>query len=150
MNPILHFLINYAVINAVFGNAASYIAYIVLFSIIPDLDHIPYMLKTGKNLANKKFGSESRSRFHEMYGLAVFSVIISIASFFVGAAFAQIVAICLTLHIASDFLVGRSRPFYPFSKKEVFLNMLPDKYRIFSEIVLTSFLSVVVWLSIAN
>ncbi|MFH0890286.1 MAG: metal-dependent hydrolase [Candidatus Aenigmatarchaeota archaeon] len=150
MNPLLHFLISYIVINTVFGNAAGYIAFIALFSVLPDIDHIPYVIRNGKKLIKKKFGSESRSRFHEMYGLLVYSVIISFASLFFNSMLAKIAAMSLTLHIASDFLVGKSRPFYPFSKKEVSLGIVPEKYRVLSEIILTSLLGVMVWLSMAN
>jgi hypothetical protein len=147
MNVLLHFLLNYLVINSVLGNASNYIIYILIFSIIVDIDHIPYILKVKKNLVHKKFGSESRSRFHELYGLTLFSLGISIFSF-LDIILIEVIALSVVLHYATDFLLGKTRPFYPFSKKEVFLHISLERYRIPFEITLTLILSVILWLTI--
>jgi hypothetical protein len=130
------------------GNASNYIIYILIFSTIVDIDHIPYILKVKKNLVHKKFGSESRSRFHELYGLTLFSLGISIFSF-LDIILIKVITLSVVLHYATDFLLGKTRPFYPFSKKEVFLNICPERHRIRFEIALTVILGVI-WLSILN
>jgi hypothetical protein len=64
----------------------------------------------------------------------------------------EIAAMCIVLHFAVDFLAGKSMPFYPYSKKEVFIHMFPYGYRnkIFFEILCTVFLGVLFWLVTAN
>lgn len=150
MNVLLHFLLSYIVIDSVFGNAFDYIVYIFIFSTIIDLDHIPYILKVKKNFLRKKFGSESRSRFHEFYGLILFSLGIAILSLFFDIVLMKIITISIILHYAADFLLGKTRPFYPFSKKEVFLHICPEKYRIHFEVILTLILGVILWLNIIS
>jgi len=150
MNFLLHFLLAYLVIESVLGNASSYFIFILVFSIIIDLDHIPYTLKTGKALLRKKFGSESRTRFHELYGLSLLSAGVCLFSVFFGVALMQIIALSLVLHYAADFLLGKTRPFYPFSKKEVFLDIWPDRFRIPLEIALTLALGAILWLSMIS
>ncbi|MFH1445559.1 MAG: metal-dependent hydrolase [Nanoarchaeota archaeon] len=147
MNVLLHFLLNYFVINLIFGNAFNYIFYILLFSIMLDLDHIPYTIRTRKKLISKKFGAESRSRFHELYGLALFSVVLSVLYLFVESMIIYVIGMSVILHYAFDFLLGKSRPFYPFSKKEVSLKILSEKQRAVFEIALTIILGVIFWLS---
>jgi len=150
MNILLHFFLNYLVIELVFGNAWAYAPIIFVFSILIDLDHIPYTLKTGRSLAKKRFGSESRTRFHEMYGLALVSIIISVSSLFLETALVQVIALSLILHLAADFFLGKTRPLYPISKKEVFLGFCEQKYRIPLETVLTLILGGLVWLNMAS
>lgn len=150
MNTLLHFFLSYIIADSVFGNAYQYAVYILLFSVILDLDHIPYLARTGKKILRKKFGSESRSRFHELYGLTLFSAAASAFPFFLDIALAKVIALSAIAHYAADFLVGKSRPFYPFSKKEVSLGMLPDKYRMHFEIFLTAILGAILWLSVAK
>ncbi len=142
MNFLLHFLIGYLAVESVFGNASQYIVQIFVFSNILDLDHIPYLMKVRQDVLHKKFGSASRSRFHELYGLALFSFLIALFSLF-DMKLARVIAISVILHQAGDFLVGKSRPFYPFSKKEVFLGILPERLRMFFEVALTSLLGAV-------
>lgn len=150
MNILLHFLLNYFVIGATLGNAQNYIAYIAFFSVILDIDHIPYILKVKKNLVHKKFGSESRSRFHELYGITICSLAISASYLFLDLALTKVIALSLILHYAADFLLGKTRPFYPFSRKEVFLGICPEKFRVPVEITLTSILAVIFWLTMIS
>lgn len=150
MNILLHLLLNYLVIDSLFSNTSNYVIYIIIFSTIIDLDHISYILKVRKNLLHKKFGSESRSRFHEFYGLILFLLGISILSPFFDLILIEIIALSIILHYATDFLFGKTRPFYPFSKKEVNLGICPEKYKISFEIILTLILCVILWLKIID
>ncbi len=147
MNILLHFLLNFAVADVAFGNAKEYVLPILFFSIVLDIDHIPYTLRTRKEIIRKKFGSECRSRMHELYGMTVVSAGLSAAWFFVDAAIIKVVALSLVLHYIADFVLGKSRPFYPFSKKEVFLG-IPDKARLFFEIVMTIITGAYLWATI--
>lgn len=138
MNILLHFLVNYIIVESVFGNALNYVLIIFISSVIFDLDHISYINRFKHNIFRKKLGSECRTRFHELYGLAVYGVVLSAAFFFFDLRIVQIISVCAILHLATDFLVGRTRPFFPFSKREVFLNILPEKHRMKFEIITTT------------
>jgi len=145
MNPLAHFLLGLLVVDIVFGNAERFLFYILIFSVLIDLDHIIYISSVKGDLFRQKFGSGSRSRFHELYGLTLLSLGISILSVH-DLILMQVIGLSIILHYASDFLSGKTRPFYPFSEKEVFLHICPQKYRLHAEIVLTILLGVMVWL----
>lgn len=152
MNVIFHFIFNYLFVDAVFGNAWDYLLLIFLSSVLIDLTHLPYLLKVRGAVVKKRFGSGSRTRFHEMYGLTVFSFILWLSFFLFGRIVAGIAAMCLVLHFAIDFIAGKSMPFYPYSEREVSLGMLPYGYKekILFETGVTIILGVLFWLKIQS
>ena len=152
MNVIFHFLFNYIFVGMVFGDVWSYLAVVFISSVLIDLTHLPYLFRVREDVVNKRFGSESRTRFHELYGLVLFSAILCILYFFVDSTIVEISAMCLVLHFAIDFLAGKSMPFYPFSKREVFLHIFPYSYRrkLVFETVSTVLVGVLFWLNTAN
>ena len=153
MNLIFHFLFNYLFVDFITnGNAWNYIFVIFVFSVLIDLTHIPYLLKKKSRVMEERFGSESRTRFHEIYGLAVFSFILCLAFFFFDLAFVSTAALCLLLHFSVDFISGKSMPFYPYSDTEVFLGLMPYGYRnkIAFEVLSTLILGVLFWLRIQS
>jgi len=152
MNVFFHFLFNYLFIYVFFGHAWDYILIIFISSVLIDFTHLPYLFRIRKGIIRKRFGAESRTRFHELYGLILFSALLCIFYFFMDKMAVEIAAMCIVLHFAVDFLAGKSMPFYPYSKKEVFIHMFPYGYRnkIFFEILCTVFLGVLFWLVTAN
>lgn len=152
MNPILHFLFNYIFIEIVFGNAWQNLAVILVFSLLIDVTHLPYLIKVKRGVIRKRFGSQGRTRFHEIYGLSVFSAVLSVSYFLYDPVVVKIAVLCLVLHFSLDFVSGKSMPFYPYSKREVFMKMAPYGYRekIIFEAVLTLFLGVIFWLMAGN
>jgi len=149
MNTLLHFLLAYFVVQIVLGNAFEYIIPIFIFSVILDIDHVRYVLREKGKIKEKRFGYESRTRFHELYGFTIASVLISI-SFMFDQMLAQIIGISIILHYAMDFIVGKSRPFYPFSKLDVDIKLCSDRIREVSEVLLTVILLVFVWLTVPS
>ncbi len=129
MNPLFHFLFNYLVVDFAFGNAWKYVVLIFLASVLIDLTHIPYLLKVRGGVVKRRFGAEARTRFHEMYGLSVFSALFCAAYIFFDPSAVSIGAVCVILHFAIDFITGKSMPFYPYSDKVVFLHISPYTYR---------------------
>ncbi|PIN86086.1 hypothetical protein COV19_06325 [Candidatus Woesearchaeota archaeon CG10_big_fil_rev_8_21_14_0_10_44_13] len=122
MNFLLHFLINYSACTLVFGDVSSMWLYILLFSSAIDLDHIPHMRrkKPKKLIEWMEYTADVRSRFHEIYGLVLFMLIFVVAYFFVENKLLVLVGIfCFALHFIVDILTGDTRPFYPYSKKEI-------------------------------
>jgi len=150
MNVLLHFLFNYAVVDALFGNAIDYVFLIIIFSVIVDLDHIPYLLRVKRGVIGKKFGAESRTRFHEICGMFVASVLASIAYFLVNTTAVQVIFLSYILHLFLDFISGKTRPFYPFSDKKVFVGLVPAKYRVATEVILTIIFGVMLWPSLES
>ena len=152
MNIVFHFLFSYLFVNFALGNAWAYIAIIFIFSTAIDLTHVPYLLKTKSNVLKRRFGSESRTRFHEIYGLIILSCIACVFYLFTDRLMVEVATMCIVLHFALDFLAGKSMPFYPYSKTEVFLHLAPYGYRnkILFEVLSTVLLGVLFWLSIPN
>jgi len=153
MNLIFHFLFNYVFVDFIVGGTAwSYLPVIFIFSVLIDLTHLPYLLRVRKNVIKRRFGSESRTRFHEMYGLAIISFLLCAAFFLFDIMTVSIAALCLLLHFSLDFMSGKSMPFYPYSKREVSLGMLPYGYRnkVVFEIGSTAIMGVLFWLRIQS
>ncbi len=93
----------------------------VLFSVFPDFDHIPYLKKASRT---GRFGVESRSPLHELIGLVLVlsgSLVVKVVS----SDLFLLVFSCGLSHFVVDFLTRPSRPLYPFSGKEVDLNLYP-------------------------
>ena len=93
----------------------------VIFSVFPDFDHIPYLEKAFKT---RRFGVESRSPLHELVGLAL----VLSGSLVVKVVYSHLFLLTLSCglsHFIVDFLTRPCRPLYPFSKKEVDLNLYP-------------------------
>ncbi len=126
MNILFHILFNYTIISLVFGidpDSAYVIPVIIFFSIILDLDHLPYIIKNFKSVIRYlHFGSESRTRSHELIGLAISSLVFSFALLISPNKYlVQVALMCLILHYLVDYVIGRTRPLYPYNKTEVFL-----------------------------
>jgi len=152
MNIVFHFLFNYLFLDAVFGNASSYLVIIFVFSVILDFDHLPYLIKNGRAVVKKRFGSESRTRLHEIYGLAVISAISCLLYLLMDKQLVVVAASCLVLHLCIDFLTGKSVPFSPYSKREVIIGISPSGYakKIVFETATTFILGVLFCLQIAS
>ncbi|MFQ6065285.1 MAG: metal-dependent hydrolase [Candidatus Bathyarchaeia archaeon] len=97
----------------------------ILFSVFPDFDHIPYLKKAFKT---GRFGVESRSPLHELLGL----VFVLFGSLVVMVAYPHLFLLvfsCGLSHFVIDLLTRPSRPLYPFSKREVDLNLYPRELK---------------------
>ena len=93
----------------------------VLFSVFPDFDHIPYLRKAFRT---GRFGVKSRSPLHELVGL----IFVLFGSLVVKAVYPHLFLLtfsCGLSHFIIDFLTRPCRPLYPFSNKEVDLNLYP-------------------------
>ncbi len=140
MNFLFHILFNYIIVQSVFGVQESDLWVIIIFSIILDFDHLPYVLKNLKTVVRYlHFGSASRTRSHELIGLAFFSLLFCFALLlFTNRRIVQIALLCLMLHYIADFLIGRTRPLYPYTKTEVFLHFYHSRRtRFLLEAILT-------------
>ena len=152
MNILFHFLFSFLFVDIVLGNAWDYLVIILIFSVLVDLTHLPYLFRVRKDVVKKRFGSGSRTRFHEIYGLTLFSAVICVLYLVVDPIIIGIISMCIVLHFAVDFLTGKSMPFYPYSRKEVFLRLSPYGYKekILFETFLTVLAGVLFWLRVGS
>jgi membrane-bound metal-dependent hydrolase YbcI (DUF457 family) len=125
MNILFHVLFNYSIVSMIFGIEERFIPVIIIFSIVLDFDHLPYILRNFKTVVRYlHFGSASRTRSHELIGLATFSLLFAITLlFYRDPRIIQVALLCVMLHYVADFLVGRTRPLFPYDKTEVFLHL---------------------------
>ena len=152
MNIIFHFIFNYLFVDMIWGAAWDYVVLIFIFSVLIDVTHLPYLFRVKGKILEKRFGSASRTRFHEIYGLTMFSVIACILYFFTEHIIVEIAIVCLVLHFSIDFLAGKSMPFYPLSRREVFLGLLPYGYKnkVLFELFSTILFIVLLWLRVGS
>lgn len=140
MNPLFHFLISFIFVDLIFKNASKYFLLILASSTFLDLDHIFYILEKKEKILKEKFGAKSRTMLHEFIGMLIFSLLASFLYFVLDKNLIKIFSLSLILHYSTDFLFGSSRPFYPYSKKEIQITPLSTNSRIFLEIILTTVL----------
>lgn len=148
MNILFHFLFNYVIISLIYGQRPELIPLIAFFSVALDLDHLPYIIKNYTSLIRYlRFGSVSRSRSHELFGLAIISSIIFFVSlFYKRLIILQIILLCIILHYMVDFLIGYTRPFFPYSDKEIFFRLYSTrKQRVLIEVISTIIAGVIFW-----
>lgn len=203
MNWLGHIFTTYVLAKLIFNVTPEYIPIIVVFSILPDLDHFPALFKgfvvsaraAHRNRkkrehfdglselilfvvniflipagifvssmfdlkhvpfffskvvvdGDKHLGSDSRSRYHEFYGVFLFSFIACLVYLlFPSQHYAMtVVVFCLLMHFALDFLVGRTRPFYPYSNQVIHVVTYHRKiYRAVMELVYTLVAGGVFW-----
>jgi len=127
-----HLAVNYIVWLLVFGNTTDNLFPYLIASVAIDIDHvIPF-----HNDQKRPSGSDWRTRMHELYGMVALSVPVAIL-WFINKMFAQAIALALLLHYMIDFLVGESRPFYPYSqmKMQIFFKK-SKRWRIILEIII--------------
>ncbi len=125
MNIAFHILTGLLFAKLFGVNSLPGIAMGVIFSIIPDIDHIPHL---GKALKTGRFGVGSRSILHELVGLAL----ITTGSLIVKTAYPHLFLLTLSCglsHYVIDLLTRPSRPLYPFSTREVDLTIYPRGLR---------------------
>jgi hypothetical protein len=125
MNAIFHILLG-LLLAKLFGiSSIQGIVIGVLFSVFPDFDHIPYLKRA---LRTGRFGVESRSLLHELVGF----VLVVTGSLVVKVVYSPLFLLAFSGgigHFVVDFLTRPSRPLYPFSNKEVDLNLYPRGLR---------------------
>lgn len=143
MNPLFHFLLSYVFVDYIFKSAKEYFLIILISSTFLDLDHIFYTIEKKEKIIKDRFGAKSRTIFHEILGMFILYSIISILYFVLDEMIVKIFSLSLILHYSTDFLIGKSRPFYPYSKKEVQIIKLSRNSRIIIEIILTMFLLII-------
>ncbi len=125
MNIVFHALLGLLLAKLLGISSIPSILIGVLFSIFPDFDHIPYLKKAFRT---GRFGVESRSPLHELVGL----VLVLLGSLVVRVVYSHLFLLafsCGLSHFVVDFLTRPCRPLYPFSSKEVDLNLYPRGLR---------------------
>ncbi len=97
----------------------------LLFSILPDFDHIPHLKRAFKT---GRFGVESRSPLHELVGLFL-ALSGSFAALIINSHLFLLTLSCGLSHFIVDFLTRTCRPLYPFSTRKVNLSFYPKELK---------------------
>jgi len=113
----------------------------VLLSVLPDFDHISHLVEAFRT---RRFGVESRSPLHELVGV-VFVFFGSLIVWRISPHLFLLAISCGLSHFIVDFLTRPCRPLYPFSNKEVDLNLYPRELKkmLLYDAILTFILGVV-------
>ncbi|MBN2453944.1 metal-dependent hydrolase [Candidatus Woesearchaeota archaeon] len=144
MNIFAHIMINYVALSFIIPETQKYLIPIAIFSVIPDLDHLPGYVKLRFNLRKlSKIRPEEhinhfRTAMQEPAGILIGILVLLILYLFgIDETYLIIVAICLALHWLVDFLTVDTRPLYPFSNKRVNFFFHTRKQRLVREAVIT-------------
>ena len=125
MNIVFHALLGMLLAKILGVSSITDVLAGVLFSVFPDIDHIPNLLKAFRT---GRFGVESRSPLHELLGLAL----VLSGSLVVKVIYPHLFVLtfsCGLSHFIIDFLTRPFRPLYPFSNKEVDLHLYPRRLK---------------------
>lgn len=137
MNIFAHIIISYILAKNL--GFMSLLSIAIFFGILPDFD---YLFKFGQE-KKIKFDMRTKSRFHELFGLLVFSVVILFASL-IDKLYLFLIFPLLS-HYIMDYLTRPMRPFNPFSKQSIFLEIYPRSFRkvLAADIMITLILLVI-------
>ena len=120
-----------------FTSDPTLLAACVVLGLLPDIDHISHI---GRALKSGRFGAASRSRFHELYGLSIFSALFGL----VIKHYPDIYFLYFPLlgHYLFDFLTRPTRPLYPFENTVQHGSMYPQtlKWMTVADVIVTAFL----------
>jgi membrane-bound metal-dependent hydrolase YbcI (DUF457 family) len=120
MNTLAHAIVSYA-IGSSLSDDPKIIILAVIVGLLPDLDHIPHV---GRALKTGRFGSQSRSRYHELYGLTLISILAA-ATGYIAPALAPVILLPYLAHQLMDYLTRPTRPFSPVDDTEVHMELYP-------------------------
>lgn len=115
-----------------------YILAALLSASILDLDHLIYVIRDRKmyqRLGYKGNLHYARSVFHELFGLLVVGVLSGLL-FLVDQKLARIVFIAYAIHVAQDWIIGKSNPLSPVDKTEIQLFSLSFKQKMIIDVVI--------------
>lgn len=115
------------VVAGVLPTELNYILIALISGGILDLDHIFYLIKNRDFYKAKGYSGnlhKARSPVHELLGLVLIGLLMFGISFF-NLKLALVLGLPFMIHLIEDILMGRSIPFNPVDKTEIFL--LPQK-----------------------
>ena len=145
MNPLAHIFLAHLLLIYICREGITELSLIIsgLSAIVVDLDHLPMLRRA---LRTHRFTPESRSRWHELYGLVV-GMIVCLPLLAIWPWLGKPALIGLVSHYFLDMVSRPTRPFYPFSDQVVHLKLAPIGLRNLTiyDIIITSLMGGV-WL----
>jgi len=144
MNLIFHILLGVLLTMLLFPTPSILIYLLMIVaSTVTDIDHVKFFKNAVKT---KRFGVQSRSRFHELYGLVIGLIILFLLSILTEIAVPLTIA--FILHYIADYLTRPTRPFYPFKKETCHFNLYPKSLKgiIIFDIIITGGLAWLIFL----
>ncbi|MAG08098.1 hypothetical protein CMO89_01385 [Candidatus Woesearchaeota archaeon] len=145
MNQLAHIFITYIILNLFTSEAKEYFVFIVIFSIILDIDHLPgyfrmlFLDKVERNsMKIKDYVIMFRSILQEPLGILIIEAIIGLLYLFgIRNIILVIAAASIFIHWVIDFLTVHTKPFMPFNDGIFSLFFHTKKQRIISEVIIT-------------
>jgi hypothetical protein len=119
-------------------NETPYILAALLSASILDLDHLIYVIRDRKmyqRLGYKGNLHHARSAFHELFGLLVVGALSGLL-FLVDQKLASIVFVAYAIHVAQDWIIGKSNPLFPIDNTEVQLFSLSFRQKVIIDVVI--------------
>jgi len=146
MNQFAHIFINYLILSLFIPNTQNYILAIVLFSIILDIDHLPYYIHKFiiSKFKKQKISLEDdidkvRSSIQEPVGVLGFLLLLGALYLFgIQSLIMLIAAVCIFLHWFVDLLTVQTRPFAPFDKRIVYFFPRTFRQKVVQHLSVTS------------
>ena len=120
------------------SNETPYILAALLSASILDLDHLIHVIRDRKmyqRLGYRGNLHHARSAFHELFGLLVAGVLSGLL-FLVDQKLARIVFSAYAIHVAQDWIIGKSNPLFPIDNTEVQLFSLSFKQKVIIDVVI--------------
>lgn len=93
----------------------SYVLAALISAAVLDLDHLYYVIRDREMYRQTGFQGQlhhARSAFHELFGLFIVGIL-SAGLFWVDPTLARIVFVAITIHLAQDWVMGKSTPLTP-------------------------------------
>lgn len=114
----------------------GYILAAVISASVLDVDHIFFLFRDRavyRRLGYRGQLHHARSALHELFGLLVIGIVSSLL-YVLDPKLAGVVFVALTVHIAQDWVLGRSRPLTPVDDTEMHFFSLTFKQIVFIDI----------------
>jgi hypothetical protein len=116
----------------------SYILAALLSASVLDVDHLIHVIRDSnmyQRLGYKGNLHRARSPLHELFGLLMVGVLSGVL-FFTDQKLACIVFIACAVHIAQDWMIGKSKPLSPIDNAEVRLFSPPLKQKVIIDVLI--------------
>lgn len=116
----------------------SYILAALISASILDLDHLIYLIRDRKMYQRLGFKGNlhrARSAFHELFGLLVVGALSGLL-FLADRKLACVVFVAYAVHVAQDWMIGKSNPLSPIDNTEVQLFSPPFKQKVIIDVVI--------------
>jgi membrane-bound metal-dependent hydrolase YbcI (DUF457 family) len=116
----------------------SYILAALVCASILDGDHLVHLIRDRRmypRLGDKYKLHGERSALHGLFGLLLVGILSALLSF-ADQRLACVAFIAYAIHVAQDWMIGKSHPLSPIDKAEVQLSRLPSQQKVIIDVLI--------------